>query len=99
MTEYELHPLAEEEMNEAARFYEGRLSGLGDDFLDEFERCVSQIVSYPESGQRCYEYFRRSLIARFPFSVVYELLPNGILIVAVAHQRRRPGYWRGRIVR
>lgn len=86
-------------MNEAARFYEARVSGLGDEFLDEFERCAARIVSYPESGQRCYEYFRRVLVARFPFSVVYELLPDGILIAAVAHQRRRPGYWRRRITR
>lgn len=86
-------------MNEAARFYEARVTGLGDDFLDEFERCVERIVSYPESGQRCYEYFRRLLVPRFPFSVIYELLPEGILIVAVAHQRRRPGYWRERVAR
>lgn len=52
MTEYQLHPLAEEEMNEAARFYEARVSGLGDEFLDEFERCAARIVSYSESGQR-----------------------------------------------
>lgn len=68
MIEYELHPIAEEEMNEAAQFYEKRLSGLGDEFLDEFERCAARIVSYPESGQRCYERFRRMLLARFPFS-------------------------------
>ena len=83
-------------MNEAALFYEGRLAGLGDEFLDEFERCAARIVSFPESGQHCYERFRRVLVARFPFSVIYEILPDGILIVAVAHQRRRPGYWRER---
>ena len=63
-------------MTEAALVYEGRLAGLGDEFLDEFERCAARIVSFPESGQRCYEHFRRVIVARFPFSVVYEILPE-----------------------
>ena len=95
--EYRLHPLAEEEMNEAAQFYERRVSGLGDEFLDEFERCTARIVSFPESGQRCYESFRRMLFARFRFSLIYEIVRDHIFIVAVAHQRQRPGYWRERI--
>ena len=86
-------------MTEAALFYEQRLAGLGYEFLDELERCAARIVAFPESGQHCYEHFRRAIVARFPFSVVYEILPDGILIVAVAHQRRRPGYWRQRAVR
>lgn len=86
-------------MNEAARIYEAQIPGLGNEFLDEFERSVALIVSFPESGQRCYEKFRRTLLARFPFSVFYEILEHGILIVAVSHQRRRPGYWRKRAAR
>ena len=36
---------------------------------------------------------RRSLVGRFPYQVVYRLQPNEITIVAVAHMKRRPGYW------
>ena len=83
-------------MNEAAQFYESRVARLGHDFLDEYARCVERIVAHPETGQSCYGRFRRMVMARFPFSVVYEILPDAISLLAVAHQRRSPGYWRKR---
>jgi plasmid stabilization system protein ParE len=96
VTDLQLHFLAEVEMNEAARFYELRVPGLGQDFLTEIERCFAQVTSHPESGQAVFQRFRRVLTRRFPFAVIYELLPDDILVVAIAHQHRRPGYWRGR---
>ena len=80
----------------AARFYEERVPGLGRDFLAEIERCFDRICFMPESGQLVYSKFRRRLVTRFPYFVVYEILQNSILIVAIAHQRQRPGYWRQR---
>lgn len=83
-------------MTGAARFYEARVPGLGRDFLAEIERCFDQISAMPEAGQLIYGKFRRRLVMRFPYSVVYELLPDAILVVAIAHQSQRPGYWRQR---
>jgi toxin ParE1/3/4 len=83
-------------MAEAAGFYEGRVPGLGRDFLTEIGRCFDRISAMPESGQLIYGRFRRRLVIRFPYSVVYELLPDAILVVAIAHQSQRPGYWRQR---
>lgn len=97
MTEIELHLLAEEEMNVAALFYEARVPGLGGEFLDEIARCLDRISAHPKSGQVCFRRFRRLPLARFPYVVVYEFVANGILVIAVANQRRRPGYWRRRI--
>ena len=50
MKDYQFLPEAEEEMNEAAQFYEGRSEGLGEDFLDEVEHTVESILAFPESG-------------------------------------------------
>jgi hypothetical protein len=91
VTELQIHSLAEAELAAAARFYEARLHGLGEAFLVELGRCFDRVRSFPESGTRCYGRFRR-----FPYDVVYEVLPHAVLVVAVAHQQRKPGYWRTR---
>jgi len=96
VTKLTLLPPAEEEMTGAARFYEERVPGLGRDFLAEVERCFDRISAMPESGQLIYGRFRRRLVIRFPYSVGYEILPDAILVVAIAHQSQRPGYWRRR---
>jgi plasmid stabilization system protein ParE len=90
---------AEEEMYEAAAFYEGRTDGLGDRFLDDIQACVDRISERPHMGRRVGGHFRVVLAKRFPFSVIYALEEATIVIVAVAHQRRRPGYWRDRYAR
>ena len=89
---------ADEEMTEAAIFYEGRANGLGTEFLDDLQRAVDKILNNPESGQLILENFRRSILSRFPFSLIYTIEPESILIIAVAHQRRRPYYWKERII-
>ncbi|MFQ5791535.1 MAG: type II toxin-antitoxin system RelE/ParE family toxin [Acidobacteriota bacterium] len=97
MMDYEFLPLADQEMNEAARFYEERSAGLGLDFLEEVERTVESIVAHPNSGRRISENIRRRIVRRFPFGILYSIESDLIVIVAVAHLRRRPGYWKGRI--
>ncbi|MGO9122251.1 MAG: type II toxin-antitoxin system RelE/ParE family toxin [Desulfomonilaceae bacterium] len=96
MRELQIHPLAEAELAEATRFYEDRLPGLGEVFLAEVARCFEHAYDTPDLGAPCYGSFRRLLVRRFPYTVVYEILPQAILIVAVAHQKRKPGYWRRR---
>ncbi len=88
---------AEEEMTEASVFYEAATSGLGAGFLDEVGRVINILRVHPDLGQPVGQGFRRVLLHRFPFSLVYSVEVDAILIVAVAHQRRRPGYWKDRI--
>jgi len=88
---------AEQEMHEAACFYEDRSPGLGRDFLDEVERTVESIVKHPHSGPRISGNIRRRILRRFPFGVLYAMEPTRIVIVAVMHLRREPGYWQDRI--
>ena len=87
---------AEIEMTEASAFYEAATAGLGSDFLDEIQRVIHVLRQHPELGRSTGHGFRQALLYRFPFSLIYSLEVDTILIIAVAHQRRRPGYWRDR---
>ena len=96
MTIHSFHSDAADELEEAAVFYESRVAGLGKSFLDEVERTVSLIGRYPEAGAGIGRNLRRVRLDRFPYSVVYRRVGDTVVIIALAHQRRRPGYWRGR---
>lgn len=96
MIEYEFLPPAEEEMIEASEFYEARSEGLGFEFLDDVQRVIDLVREHPKIGQSVGGGFRRAVLRRFPFSIIYSEERNEIVIIAVAHTKRRPGYWRGR---
>ena len=98
MIPYRFLTPAEEEMAEAALFYEAASSQLGNDFLDDVQRAVDRLREFPQAGEAISSGFRRTLLHRFPFSVVYAIEDNVIVVVAVAHQGRRPGYWQSRVV-
>ena len=90
------HAMAEQELNDAASYYNALRPGLGQTFLDEAERAVTQILEYPEAAPLVNRTVRKKLVRRFPYSVLYSLRTEGIWILAIAHQKRRPFYWRGR---
>ena len=84
-------------MTEAARFYESARSGFGDIFLDDIQRAIDAIRERPEIGANIAYGFRRALAHRFPFSIIYWVEDDEIVVAAVAHQRRSPNYWVKRI--
>ncbi|MEK6657819.1 MAG: type II toxin-antitoxin system RelE/ParE family toxin [Nitrospirota bacterium] len=90
-------PEAEEEMLEAARYYESQASGLGIDYLSEVERAVASISESPMTWPKIEGELRRRLVWRFPFGILYYIESEKIVLVAVAHLKRRPGYWKKRI--
>ncbi len=90
------HELAESELNEAAEYYESQVSGLGIAFLTEVERATNLIRQNPESSPRILKVIRRKILRRFPYSILYSIVGNSIRILAIANQKRRPFYWRGR---
>jgi len=92
----EFHPEASLEFLAAADFYENEVPGLGEGFISEVERITALIESHPAIGKPIDEVFRRAVLVRFPFSVIYSAESNKLWVIAVAHQRRRPGYWHGR---
>ena len=96
MIPYSFHPDADTELAEASLFYESRMVGLGKSFVAEVERTISLVREFPDAGYPVGPARRRVLIDRFPYSVVYRRHPDSIEIVAIAHQRRHPNYWRRR---
>jgi toxin ParE1/3/4 len=96
VTSYRYLPQAREDLNKAAAFYEASVPGLGGAFLDDVERAIEDIRANPRIGAAIGRAFRRAVLRRFPFTIVYAERDDQILIIAIAHHRRRPGYWRGR---
>ena len=92
----EFHPEAEREFLEAALYYDLRVAGLGEKFLSEIQSATELLISQPEIGARIDPNLRRMLLVRFPYSVIYSVEDMTIRVIAVAHQRRRPAYWRTR---
>lgn len=89
-------PEAEQEMLEAARYYESQASGLGVKYLSEIEHAVVSIAESPMTWPKIEGELRRRLVRRFPFGILYRIESEEIVIVAVAHLRRKPSYWKGR---
>ena len=90
---------ASDELVDAVRWYEERRRGLGGEFFDAVAETVTLIEARPEIGSisRHDPQTRRMRVPRFPYQVVYRLRPTEIVIVAVGHLKRRPGYWTSRI--
>jgi plasmid stabilization system protein ParE len=92
---------AEEEAREAARWYEEQRSGLGQDFLDTLSAALQAVEEQPQryplvETLRSRREVRQYFLRRFPYTVIYEVRPDEALVLAVAHARRRPNYWKRR---
>lgn len=91
-----LLPLAQSELDYAFSWYEEQAIGLGYEFLDEFDQSVRLIASFPELFEQMAEGVRRCLINRFPYGIIYGIDCDKIIIIAVAHLKKKPNYWIGR---
>lgn len=91
--EISYHPEAKDEMREAARFYENRREGLGDTFLAAIDAANEQLKAHPHRWPFIHEPYRRILVDRFPYAVVYRIGKSMVRVIAVAHGKRRPLYW------
>ena len=89
---------AADEFTEAVRWYESQRTGLGGEFFDAVSATLSVIEANPDIGSNrsADGKTRRVPLGRFPYEVVYRLKPDEIVIAAVAHLKRRPGYWEKR---
>ncbi|MEM8964391.1 MAG: type II toxin-antitoxin system RelE/ParE family toxin [Acidobacteriota bacterium] len=91
------HPRARNELWDAVDYYEEARSGLGEEFLDEFHSTCERILETPRAWSKQTASTRRCLMKRFPYSVIYQLVDEQVRVIAVAHQKRRPGYWETRL--
>jgi toxin ParE1/3/4 len=92
----EFHPEAEEEFLEAVSYYEVQMPGLGERFAAEVRAAGALLLEYPEIGQVISQELRKLVLDRFPYYLIYSIFSETVYIVAVAHERRKPGYWETR---
>lgn len=91
------HPDADDEAIVAHDWYAERSIAAAESFERELDLSISAIADNPTLWSRYVHGTRRYLMKRFPFVIVYRAKPTHIEIIAVAHGRRRPGYWRERL--
>ena len=98
MKPFLINELASEEFREAVRWYEERRPGWGGKLFDAVGHTVELILAHPEIGaERPGRNSSRQLpVLGFPYTVAYRIREQDIYIVAVAHAKRRPGYWKNR---
>lgn len=93
---------ADAEYRFAGRWYEARREHLGIEFLDAVDATIDRIVAMPRADSLVRRLppdlpVRRRAVTRFPYHVVYLEMSTHIRILALAHDRRKPGYWKGRL--
>jgi plasmid stabilization system protein ParE len=93
---FDFHPDAHAEYLEAASFYESRRAGLGAAFSFAVEGAIQRIIDAPERWREIEQDIRTCRTHTFPYAILYTIEPNSILILAVMHLHREPGYWRDR---
>lgn len=88
---------AQTELDEAISWYAEQAPGLGDAFLVEILKTFRLVEQFPQAWHPLTPEIRRSRLRRFPYSVIYTEDAPGILVLAIAHQHRKPGYWKNRL--
>ena len=98
------HPEARDELREAAFWYDDRESGLGEDFYDAIDEAIARISGWPRSAPAFPGWVdtptvRSMAVAVFPYRVLYYVTDTSFVILAYAHNRRKPRYWQHRLDR
>jgi plasmid stabilization system protein ParE len=89
--------LAEQEVDAAVSWYEEKEAGLSRDFFVELDRAVRLVKTYPLVAPQIEPEIRRLLFARFPYSLIYGIDHETVVVIAVANQHREPRYWADRL--
>ena len=93
---FEFHPEALAELSHAAGYYAEQSPGLEGRFLDEIAHAIDRILEDPERWRVFTQDVRRVLVRVFPFGVLYTVKDGVIVVLAVMHLSRKPGYWKSR---
>jgi plasmid stabilization system protein ParE len=87
---------ARREYLDAIVFYSNRAEKIGAKFADAVEYAIAKIHSSPNRFRELEEGVRRCRVLRFPYSILYNVGEDEILVLAIKHDRRNPDYWRYR---
>lgn len=98
---FRLHPLASAEVGEAARWYQARGEGLDERFMSAVRTALESIEANARRFAKLETLgvttnYRRVLVRKFPYFIVFRVFDDEIFVYAVAHGSRRPNYWRHR---
>ncbi|MEA3446699.1 MAG: type II toxin-antitoxin system RelE/ParE family toxin [Bacteroidota bacterium] len=93
---YNFHEAAEKEFFTAIEYYEECQPGLGIRFSKEVYATIERIHKFPLAWSPIDSKTRRCLTTRFPYGILYRIIENNILIMAVMNLHRKPDYWKDR---
>jgi hypothetical protein len=91
------HPQADDELAEAIAYYAKKAEGLGEQFYEAMGQLTAEIEAAPQLHRPWRHGTRRHFNRRFPYALIYVERPTHLAVIAVAHFKRRPGYWRERL--
>ncbi len=94
---YRFHPEAAEEFEASEGWYFFRSIDASIEFVAEVETGIGAIIRAPQRWPKHLYGTRRYVLPRFPFSIAYLDEADEVTIIAVAHSKRKPGYWKGRV--
>lgn len=92
----EVHPLATREMEHSSRWYAKRSSVAALGFVAAIADGIAKISATPDRYAKIGRQFRACSLVRYPFQLIYRFDSDRIQVVAIAHAKRRPGYWKRR---
>jgi plasmid stabilization system protein ParE len=90
-------PGARRDFDESFDWYAERSPQSAQRFTDAVDAALVRIAANPTRFNSADGVHRECPVKKFPFRIVYRLIDNGILVVAIAHAKRRPGFWRNRV--
>jgi plasmid stabilization system protein ParE len=91
-----VRPLAEADLEDAARWYDDERAGLSERFLSDVDRTIARIRERPFEFPAVSGDVRRALLHTFPYAVYFRTSDEAVVALAVLHLRRNPKVWRGR---
>ena len=93
-----VHPEARLELAQAIEYYRAVSPRLSREFYEEFREVINDMIEFPESSRQVSDIgVRRKRMMKFPYNLLYIIDPDAIYVVAVAHERRHPDYWKHRL--
>jgi plasmid stabilization system protein ParE len=90
-------PEAQQDLDEAYAWYEGRRAGLGEEFLGSVDACLHAICRMPETHAKVHNEYRSALVRRFPYSIIYKYAGGTVTVNCIIHTSRNPEIWRRRL--
>jgi plasmid stabilization system protein ParE len=91
-----LQPAAEADLQEAYEWYEQRETELGAEFMRCVDSCVQLIRRHPEMYPVIHKHVRQGVVRRFPYSVMYFMANDSVIVTAIFHAARDPRIWKRR---